>query len=158
MKLVALPSVSTNRVSRGRGLLTRFSALVTVALLAVGAAAAEATWTNVADETAGWYVAANWVDAGGTPLSVAPTNGEDVTFAAITSHPLYQRISTGKTSGHGSDPTTRYLTPSTAVDVTVGKLAGPTDRTIRVAEETGGNQSQLIRRFSVTDPNGFLGF
>lgn len=158
MKLVALPSVSTNRVSRGMGLLARLAAPAAAVFLAAGAAATEATWTNVADETAGWYVAANWVDAGGTPLSVAPTNGEDVTFAAITSHPLYQRISTGKTSGHGSDPTTRYLTPSTAVDVTVGKLAGPADRTIRVAEETGGNQSQLIRLFSVADPNGFLGF
>lgn len=155
MNFFNLPSVLANRVLRGTCLLIRFAAPAAAAFLAAGAAAADATWTNVTEFSAGWYVAANWTNAEGNVLSVAPTNGEDVTFAAITNTPFFQRISTGKTSASGN---VKYLTPSTAVDVTIGKLTGPADRTIRVAEETSGSQSQLIRLFSVADPNGFLGF
>jgi len=154
MKIMELSSVSVKRISRGMGLQTRFLAPAVAALLATEAAAVDATWTNVTDSLTDWYVAANWVDANGNPLAVAPTNGEDVAFVAFTNHPFSQRISTGKTLAISGTP---YLTPTTAVDVTVGKLTGPADRTIRVAEETT-YINQPVRLFSVADPNDFLGF
>lgn len=129
MKFMVLSSVSANRVSREMSLLTRFLAPAVAALLATGAAAVDATWINVATDAADWYVVTNWVDAGGNPLAVAPTNGEDVAFVAFTNHPFSQHISTGKTLAVSGVP---YLTPTTAVDVTIGKLTGPADRTIRV--------------------------
>lgn len=142
-----------------------------VAAIGFSANAETATFTNVANnvlsstpwKNTSWGDPGMWV-TGNPPMAmtVAPTNGQDIVFPPLERTvlkgndyvlPTGMRISTGHLLGADSKV---YLGDG-GVDPIVGKVTGDTTYLIRHAERNG-SQCQLMRWFTVTDPNSFFGY
>lgn len=98
----------------------------------------------------------NWEGSGGSALTLAPTNGENVILPDLMIKRDWPESITLKTGGTKQRDSIPYLTyPS--VDPTIGKLTGSYQYVIRHGEPSSATQQQA-RRFTVEDPDGFNGF
>ena len=104
-----------------------------------------------------WGKASNWQTAGGEAPAVAPTNGEDVVLPpyefSSSDKNAHAKIVTGGFTGSGDSVS---LTGD-SVNPTVGVLSGSHQYFI----EHGSHREYTIpsiRRFTVSDPDGFAGY
>ena len=128
---------------------------VVVVLMVALCASAEMSpvrWTEVGGGAKGqWGVAANWQDADGNPC--VPGVG-DRTGAAAT----LDELKSDGTSAVRKTISTGERSEATAVNPSVGSLAGSSRYVIRHVEADADSYLQSLRNFMVGNPDGFLGY
>lgn len=146
------------------------SALALTGVLALNAETTQVTWSDTNLLTIGsWGEPSSWVDAGGTALTVAPTNAADnfaalfpaLTFERINNvwHGRYHKtVSAGGLTGSGTSATLAAGSVDPVID-TLG--AEEPWMTYRYQINIGSHAQDTVcppeRVFSMRNPNGFLG-
>lgn len=128
-----------------------------------------AIWTNMVASRTGiwgkdghWGVPANWVDADGNALEVAPTNGtHDVMFPALDSDGRRASIFTGVLSGGDSKTYLEYPAVNPSI-LSIGPTGGVWDTyrwTIKHSNFVTQYRQPCYRRvFSMADASAFDGY
>ena len=131
--------------------------LVTFASLYAIAESAYLISTNSSSavSTNQWGNVANWVDESNTPLTVAPTNGQDIAFGTTLHNEAYLlRTSTGVTVGNDSNA----AIANGAVNPKIGTITGGSSRHEIFHAELTTTANQPSRVFNITQAKDFLGF
>lgn len=124
------------------------------------------TWTNVSsssvDETQ-WGIPANWQDASGAELTVAPTNAADAFAVTLSELPTEREsvrqmtVSTGKSKSSGTTHVMEYPAVDPSIHSVVGSMRHTIAHTV-APDDASQWQNYGGRYLTVGDPSGHAGY